>query len=411
MHEELLEPGAEIVLARLAVLAEYEAVFGAAAIAPVAYLATLALPGQRVALVLAELALLGRGDHGEHVGLVDVAQQVLWFDEVIARVQVTVVLQRRAVAAGGRVDTQHVAAEEGLERDIEQLHIDLTHVTSHPFLEHIDQEAAVLFGAHRPFGDQVAGLGIEQALLAGHFAPALVGNADGLLGGALDDGDELDPLRAQFVAKEAVDRPPMVLVGGIDGTQDVEVDLVTAQRLPALHHQIEGALAATVQPVGVVQLARAIHTQADQKVVLLEEAAPVVVQQQAVGLEGVLDRLPGPAVLLDQLDRMLKEFEFHQRRLAALPGHRDFGHAVRFEQLADVGLERGRRHPALVVRVERFLGQEEAVGAIDIAGRAAGLGQQMETGRTPVGHRQVYCGRFSGLDHCRVSLKQNFFST
>ena len=267
-----------------------------------------------------------------------------------------------------------------------------------------------MLGTHRAFGDQIAGLGIEQTLLAGHFAPALVGDADGLLGRALDDGDELDPLRAQLVAKEAVDRPSVMLVGGIDGTQDVEIDLVTAQRLPALHHQIEGALAATVQPVGVVQLARAVHTQADQKVVLLEEAAPVVIQQKAVGLEGVFDRLAGLAVLLDQLDRMLKKFKFHQRRLAALPGHRDVGHAVRFEQLADVGLERGRRHPAPVVRVERFLGQEEAVGAVDVASRAAGLGQQMKARWTPVGHRRVPSGRFSGLVHNRVSLKQSFFS-
>ncbi len=300
---------------------------------------------------------------------------------MVAGIQIAVVLQRRAVAAGGRVDAQQVAAEEGLERDVEQLHVDLAHVVAHPLLEDVDQEAAVLFGADRALGDQVAGLRVEQALLARLLAPALVGDLDRLLGGALDDRDELHPLRAQLVAEEAVHRAAVLLVGGVDGAQDVEVDLVLAQEAPAAHHQVEGALAAAVDAVGVVQLARAVDAQADQEVVLLEEHAPVVVEQQAVGLEGVLHRLAGLAVLVDQLDRAAEELELHQRRLAALPGHRDLRRAVRLEQLADVGLERGLGHAVLVVRVQRFLGQEEAVGAVDVAGRAARLGQQVEARR------------------------------
>ena len=54
--------------------------------------------------------------------------------------------------------------------------------------------------------------------------------------------------------------------------------------------------------VGVVQLARAIDAQAHQKIVLLEEGAPVVVQQDAVGLKGVLHDLARPAIFFDQLD-------------------------------------------------------------------------------------------------------------
>ena len=117
-----------------------------------------------------------------------------------------------------------------------------------------------------------------------------------------------------------------------------------------MHHEIEGALAASVAPIGVVQFARAVDAQADQEVVFLEEGAPVVVEQQAVGLESVLHRLAGPAVFLDQFDGALEELELHQRRLAALPGDGHLGRAMRFQQLADVGLERGLRHPVLVVR-------------------------------------------------------------
>ena len=114
----------------------------------------------------------------------------------------------------------------------------------------------------------------------------------------------------------------MVLVGGVDRAQDVEVDVVLAQVPPAAHHQVERALPAAVDAVGVVQLARTVDAQAHEEVVLLEERAPVVVEQQAVGLERVLHGLAGPAVLLDQFHRAAKEVELHQRRLAALPCHR-----------------------------------------------------------------------------------------
>ena len=130
-----------------------------------------------------------------------------------------------------------------------------------------------------------------------------------------------------------------------------------------------------------MQFAGAVDAQADQKIVFLEEGAPVIVEQDAVGLKGVLHDLPGPAVLLDEFDGAPEEFELHQRRLAALPRHGHLGRAVRLQQLADIGLERGIGHPVLVVRIQRFLGQEEAIRAVDIAGGAARLRQQVKTGR------------------------------
>ena len=63
---------------------------------------------------------------------------------------------------------------------------------------------------------------------------------------------------------------------------------------------------------------------------------------------------------------------------------------MRLEQLTDVGLERGLGHAVLLVRVQRLLRQEEAVGAIDVAGRSARLGQQVEPGRSVGGHRSLH---------------------
>jgi hypothetical protein len=88
--------------------------------------------------------------------------------------------------------------------------------------------------------------------------------------------------------------------------------------------------------VGVVQVFWAVHAQADQEAVLAEEPAPRVVQEEAVGLEGVLDPGAGPGARELVPDRAVEEIEAGQGRLAALPGDGDRGGAVGREELLDI---------------------------------------------------------------------------
>ena len=104
------------------------------------------------------------------------------------------------------MDAQQMAAEISLQRHVEELDVNLAHVAPHPFLEYVHEESAVLLAAYRALRDQVAGLRVEQALAAGPFAPSLVGEFKRLRGRALDDRDELHPLRAELVAEKAIDR-------------------------------------------------------------------------------------------------------------------------------------------------------------------------------------------------------------
>lgn len=259
------------------------------------------------------------------------------------------------------------------------------------------QEAAVSFATDRALGAQVAGLRVEQGLAAGLLAPTEIGDLDRLCGSVLEDGGELDSLYAQFVAKEAIDRAAVVLVSGVDRTQDIEINTVLAELAPSPHHPVEGALSAAV---GVMDLARAIDATSNQKLVFLEEGAPVVIEQDAVGLEGVLHNLAPPAVLLDEFDGPPEEFELRQRGLAILPSHGYIRSAVRLQQLPDVGIEGGLGHPLLVVRVQRLLRQEEAIFAINIASGADRLRQQVGARwriewQSTVGHKSHFRTSFS----------------
>src|SRR5208337_784161 len=166
--------------------------------------------------------------------------------------------------------------------------------------------------------------------------------------------------------------------------EDVDVDVVRAQAVPAADHVVEAAFALLVDAVRVVQLARPVDAQADQVVVLLEESGPLVVDERAVGLHRVQDApMVRLAVLVGQRDRTLVEVQSAQHWLAALPGDIDLRTGRRRHQLSDVGLQRRVAHQrTLALAIQVLLGEEEAVFTAQIACRAGGLGEEVVVGDT-----------------------------
>ena len=155
MGEERLEPGAEPVEAGLAVGRQQDAVLGALAVAGEEVLAGAAEGGQRLLLGAPEGALLLGAHELADRRLRDVAEQVPGIDEVVARVQVAVVLERGALPAGGLEDAQaRGAAHVGGEDAVEGLHEHLAHVVMQPLVEDRVQEAAVVRGLHAAVGDR-----------------------------------------------------------------------------------------------------------------------------------------------------------------------------------------------------------------------------------------------------------------
>ena len=130
----------------------------------------------------------------------------------------------------------------------------------------------------------------------------------------------------------------------------------------------------------IVNLARAVDAQADEEPVLLEEARPVVVEQGAVGLQVVLDALPGLGVFLLQRDDLLEELEAQQRGLAALPGEDDFVGGDALDVVPHEPVEQLVVHvPAARTARQLLLAQIKAVGAVEVAGRSGRLGHHVES--------------------------------
>ena len=238
-------------------------------------------------------------------------------------------------------------------------------------VEHVAQELAVGARRHAPLGHRVGRIVVDLRCRG----QAAVGGAP------FDDGDELKVRRAE-IAQEAVDLLAVNRVLPMDGGQDVEFHLVPAEHVQPLHHLVEGRPPGPVAPIAVVYPARPVDADADQEMLARKECAPVVVEQHAIGLEGVLDAHPFGTMMLLQRHRPLEEVDAKQGRLAALPGKHDLALAGchrRRDQVAHIALQHRVGHTeAFFVRIELLLLEVVAIGAIDVAARPDGLGHHVE---------------------------------
>ena len=79
-----------------------------------------------------------------------------------------------------------------------------------------------------------------------------------------------------------------------------------------------------IYPVGIVHLLRAVDADAHEPALVVEELAPFVRQQRAVGLYDVRYAL-APAIVSLQPYRLAVEVEGTQHGLASVPGEEDVG--------------------------------------------------------------------------------------
>lgn len=64
------------------------------------------------------------------------------------------------------------------------------------------------------------------------------------------------------------------------------------------HHAIEAGLPRFVDAIAVMQMARAIHGKAHQELAFGKKLTPLVVEQDAVGLQGIRNSLAAGVMLL-----------------------------------------------------------------------------------------------------------------
>ena len=163
------------------------------------------------------------------------------------------------------------------------------------------------------------------------------------------------------------------------------------EQLESGHHSVEGGLAALVDAVGVVELARAINAETDKEIVFPEKPTPFRVEAGSVGLDCVR-HFPSPPVSFLKLHNLPEIIHSEESGFAALPGHRNFAAGLVGQVVADVGLENLRCHSEICsAREEGLLLEVIAVCAIEIANRADRFRHDMEWGAHGCKSKSLQC--------------------
>ena len=127
-----------------------------------------------------------------------------------------------------------------------------------------------------------------------------------------------------------------------------------------------------------MQCARAVQADPNQKMLVVKELAPLIVEQRAVGLQRVLNAHSRLFIFLLQGYRLAEKIQPHERWLATLPGKNHFGHLLGLDILAGVVFQHFIRHAETALGIQILFLKIKAVLAVEIANSPAGLDHNME---------------------------------
>ena len=301
---------------------------------------------------------------------------------MVTRVHVPVELHRHVHPTRSRVHAHRRRAKHGRQGRINILDENLTHVATHPLVEHLTQETSITRRRGRTAGHAVPVLAIQQRRRTGAPATLSLGQVRGAY--PLHNGNELQVPRSQLVTEIAVDQRAVRLIRGVDRAQDVRLNPRARELLPAAHHHRMSAAPAAVHPIGVVQGSGPVNRHAHQEAVVREKARPLVGHQRPVGLQSVTHPLSGATVALAQFHKVFEKAETSQGGFPALPQHRHLAVGTRLKERLHVALQGLLRHGLGPRVVQQLLRQEKTILTVQVAGRPRRLGDDRK--RNPTSH-------------------------
>ena len=329
---------AEVVEARRAVGYRVETVFGAASVAGKEPGALATLLGQCVALDIAEGALTLAVHHCRDAVVVDVAQTVFGKDEVVAGIDIAIVLDDGSVTAGDAhgADAGRLTNPAG-QGGVEKLYEDLSYIMAYPFIEYRAGEMSELPGFDAENGQLAFAFICHGSEVTTIFMRQY----------AFDDGCELDILAPDLLV-EVIDVERVVGIEVVDNTHCVPFYPVFLQQFNTPHDFVKGRLTTPRAAILVVELLRAVDADADKPMVVVEESAPLIGKQRTVGLQTVLDNASARVLTL-QCQGTLVEADGAHQGFTAVPSEEHLWLCLRLNILTNEGFECGIAHEEVAV--------------------------------------------------------------
>jgi hypothetical protein len=137
-----------------------------------------------------------------------------------------------------------------------------------------------------------------------------------------------------------------------------------------------------------VQFLGAIQAEPNQKLVLVEETAPLFIEKNAVGLDGVFYDGAGLLIFPLVFNGRAKEIEPHESRFATLPRNGDTRRWMRLEHLANIAFEHLIGHPKIAAGIEFLFFEKETVLAPEVTDSSPRLGHDVKGRRSVTGRHR-----------------------
>ena len=194
----------------------------------------------------------------------------------------------------------------------------------------------------------------------------------------VDAGDILLPGKA-LLLKETVD--PADASGGFcrHHGQDIKIHLKPFQQLRRFQHAGKAPASIRKSPVFIVQLFIAVQGESHQKMIVVQKFCPLFIQNDAVGLNAVVDLDPARLIFFFQLCQSPVKIQPRKGGFAALKGE---GYRMRhlFQRLFYQKLQRIRGHKAAggLIPQLHFIGVE-AVTAAQVAAPGGRFDQERKS--------------------------------
>src|SRR6516164_5343699 len=122
--------------------------------------------------------------------------------------------------------------------------------------------------------------------------------------------------------------------------------LLILQEVDSAHHPVERSMAAARASMHIVEVRRTVDAQPDLCSRSREEAHPILIKQEAIGLEEMLELHLSGAPLCHQCERVLVPSQRNSKRFSAMPGNLKLAIEVRaLENALAHEIERRETHP------------------------------------------------------------------
>lgn len=313
----------------LSILCPSESVLGTFAMAGKEPAAPDTFGWKTVTLADTEAYLLLRHHQFLKRSIEDIAHPVFRIYEMVAGIEVSVVLYHGIAAAGLGVCTYsgRNSAPAG-EGGVELAHKIKPDIIPHPMVEDVAEVLPIGQRIHRPW---------RQSRFSSRRIDYLSGSIQ-----MLHHRHELH-VAASYGLQKAVNVESAPLARLADGAHGIILHAMSVKKLDSAHDLREGRGSATVTAKTIVYIFRAVYRYACQKVVIPKEAAPVGGEQDAVGLYGIVYGL-AVRVLPFVFECLAIEVQAHEQGLSAMPVEGNLIDFVRLYVLTDEMLQHAVAH-------------------------------------------------------------------